>query len=53
MGSLFDDLEKGLQEAIDFEKGCGKAKTTTLMIEPVKKYSNEDIKRIRNEAGMT
>ena len=32
MGSLFDDLEKGLQEAIDFEKGCGKAKTTTLMI---------------------
>ena len=53
MGSLFDDLEKGLQEAIDFEKGRGKAKTTTLMIEPVKKYSNEDIKRIRNEAGMT
>ena len=53
MGSLFEDLEKGLQEAIDFEKGRGKAKTTTLMIEPVKKYSNEDIKRIRNEAGMT
>ena len=53
MGSLFDDLEKGLQEAIDFEKGRGKAKTTTLMIEPVKKYSNEDIKRIRNAAGMT
>ena len=53
MGSLFDDLEKGLQEAIDFEKGRGKAKTTTLMIEPVKKYSNEDIKRIRHEAGMT
>ncbi len=53
MGSLFSDLEQGLREAIDFEKGNGKAKTTTLMIEPVKKYSNVDIKRIRNEAGMT
>ena len=53
MGSLFDDLKEGLQEAIDFEKGNGKAKTVTFMIEPVKKYSNEDIKKIRNKAGMT
>ena len=53
MGSLFSDLEQGLLEAIEFERGNRKAKTTTLMIEPVKKYSNEDIKRIRNEAGMT
>ena len=53
MSSLFTDLKEGLQEAIDFEKGKGKAKTVTFMIEPVKKYSNEDIKRIRNRAGMT
>lgn len=53
MSTLFDDLKEGLQEAIDFEKGNGKAKTTTFMIEPVKKYSNEDIKKIRNRAGMT
>lgn len=53
MSALFDDLKEGLQEAIDFEKGNGKAKTTTFMIEPVKKYSNEDIKIIRNRAGMT
>lgn len=53
MSSLFDDLKEGLQEAIDFEKGNGKAKTVTFMIEPVKKYSNEDIKKIRNKAGMT
>ena len=53
MGSLFDDLKEGLQEAIDFEKSNGKAKTVTFMIEPVKKYSNEDIKKIRNKAGMT
>lgn len=53
MSTLFDDLKEGIQEAIDFEKGNGKAKTVTFMIEPVKKYSNEDIKRIRNKAGMT
>ena len=53
MSTLFDDLKEGLQEAIDFEKGNGKAKTVTFMIEPVKKYSNEDSKRIRNKAGMT
>ena len=53
MSTLFDDLKEGLQEAIDFEKGNGKAKTVTFMIEPVKKYSNEDIKRIRNKAVMT
>ena len=53
MGTLFDDLRDGLQEAIDFEKGKGKAKTVTYIIEPVKKYSNEEIKTIRNKAGMT
>ena len=53
MSSLFEDLREGLQEAIDFEKGKGKAKTTTLVISPVTKYSNEEIKAIRNKAGMT
>ena len=53
MKSLFDDLSTGLQQAIDYEKGAGKAKTRTLMITPVKKYSNDEIKAIRNKAGMT
>ena len=53
MSSLFDDLKEGLQEAIDFEKGIGSAKTTTYIIDPVKKYTNEEIKQIRNKAGMT
>lgn len=53
MNSLFEDLREGLQEAIDYEKGRGKAKTTTYVITPVKKYSNKDIKPIRNKAGMT
>ena len=53
MKSLFDDLTTGLQQAIDYEKGAEKAKTRTLMIDPVKKYSNDEIKAIRNKAGMT
>ena len=53
MKSLFDDLTTGLQQAIDYEKGAVKAKTRTLMIDPVKKYSNDEIKAIRNKAGMT
>ena len=53
MKFLFDDLTTGLQQAIDYEKGAGKAKTRTLMIDPVKKYSNDEIKAIRNKAGMT
>ena len=53
MSSLFDDLREGLQEAIDHERGTGKAKRTVFMITPVNKYSNEQIKSIRNKSGMT
>ena len=53
MSSLFDDLKEGLNEAIEYEKGNGKGKKTTYIISPVKKYSNSEIKNIRNKAGMT
>ncbi len=53
MGSLFDDLSEGLNQAIAYEKKQGKARTRTLMILPVKKYNNEEIKAVRNKAGMT
>ena len=53
MSALFEDLKEGLQEAIDYEREKGSAKRTTYVIDPVKKYSNVDIKRIRNRAGMT
>ncbi len=53
MNSLFDDLKQGLQEAIEFEKGNEKAKTSTFIIAPLVKYSNEDIRKIRMNAGMT
>lgn len=53
MSRLFEDLSEGLKEAIEFEKGKGKARTTTYVIQPVKEYSNTEIKEIRNNAGMT
>jgi putative transcriptional regulator len=53
MTSLFEDLKEGLNQAIAFEKGKGKAKARRLIIMPVKKYSNDEIKTIRNRAGMT
>ena len=53
MSSLFDDLKQGLEEAISFEKGSGKAKTRTYVILPVKEYSNAEIREVRMNAGMT
>lgn len=53
MNSLFEDLCTGLQEAIDFEKGIGVAKKTTYVISPVKEFNSEEIRQIRNNAGMT
>ncbi len=53
MSKLFEDLSEGLQEAIEYERGNGKAKKTVYIITPIKKYSNKEIKSIRNKAGMT
>ena len=53
MNSLFEDLKEGLQEAIDYEKGNGKAKTKTYVILPVKEYSDKEVRQIRMNAGMT
>ena len=53
MSTLFDDLCIGIQEAINFEKGKGVAKKVTYRIQPVKKFTHEEIRRIRLNAGMT
>lgn len=53
MSSLFDDLKQGLEEAIEYEKGNGKARIKTYMIMPVKEYSGKEIREIRMKAGMT
>lgn len=53
MRSLFDDLKQGLEEAISYEKGNGKARVKTIMIMPIKEYTNKEIRDIRMKAGMT
>jgi len=53
MSKLFEDLQEGLQEAIEFEKGIGKARVAAFVIDPVKEYSNKEIRAIRNQAGMS
>ena len=53
MDSLFDDLKEGLEEAISYEKGLGKAKKVTYMILPVKELTGKEIRDIRIKSGMT
>lgn len=51
--SLFEEIKTGLNQAIDYEKGHGKAKVTVLSIKPVESFSAEDIKSIRLATGLT
>ncbi len=51
--ALFDDIKTGLGEAIAYEKGNLRAKTTTLTISPVCKFAPEEIKAIRQGTGLT
>lgn len=51
--SLFEEMKTGLDQAIDYEKGRGKAKVTVLSVRPVEAFSPEDIKGIRLAAGLT
>lgn len=51
--NLFDDIKTGLGQAIEYEKGNLKAKTTTLTVEPIESFKPEEIRSIRMETGLT
>lgn len=51
--AVFDEIKRGLNEAIEFEKGNLNAKTTKLTIEPIARFEPSEIKSIRNSTGMT
>lgn len=51
--AIFDDIKTGLEQAIEYEKGNIKAKTTVLSISPVDVFSPAEIKSIRNSTGLT
>lgn len=46
MSTLFDDLKEGLQEAIDYEKGVGKANDATGTLARRKKKSFDWYKQV-------
>ena len=51
--NLFDNIKTRLGQAIEYEKGNLKAKTTTLTVEPIESFKPEDIRGIRKETGLT
>ena len=53
MSTLFEDLQEGLLQAIDYANGSGSARTVTYKIDPVIKLNNEQIREIRMRAQMT
>ena len=51
--SLFDEIKEGLNQAIEYEKGNLKAKTTIRTIRPLEKFTSVEIKEIRTSTGLT
>lgn len=53
MNEFYEELMAGLNEAVAIERGELKGKKTVYEIQPVKKYTDNEIRRIRNSVGMT
>lgn len=53
MSTLFDDLQEGLIQAIDYAKGDSPARTVTYRIDPVIEFNKDQIRKIRMGAKMT
>ena len=51
--TLYEELTKGLNSAIEAHKTGHRMKTTTIRIPELKRYGAEDIKRVRRNAGLT
>ena len=43
MYTLFDDLQEGLLQAVDYAKGKGPARTITYRIDPVAELNKDQI----------
>lgn len=53
MSSVFDDIKIGLTQAVEYEQGKIKAKTTTLEIAPLSTFGASEIKNIRQSTGLS
>ena len=47
MKKIFEEIKTGLNEAIEYENGNLKAKTTTESFEPIDVYTSNEIKPIK------
>ncbi len=53
MSTLFEDLQEGLVQAINFANGTGSARTVSYRIDPVTEWNKDQIREIRMRAQMT
>ena len=53
MSNLFNDLQEGLLQAVDYANGKGPARTITYKINPVVELNKDQIREIRIQAHMT
>lgn len=51
--SVYESIIKGLNEAVDYEKGKGTAKVTKCTVNPAPDYDADQIKELRLSLGMT
>lgn len=51
--SVADSIIRGLQEAIDYENGVGRAQKIKVKVSPIPSYKAERIKDIRNKIGLS
>ena len=50
---VYESILKGLNEAIEYEAGKGKARVTKCTVNPAPEYDSKQIKDIRLSLGMT
>ena len=51
--SVYESIIKGLNEAVDYESGKGKARVTKCTVNPAPEFSSQEIRDIRLDFGMT
>ena len=51
--NVYEDIKRGLEQAIEYEKGNLRAKSTTIEILPLETFTSQEIKAIRTRTGMT
>jgi putative transcriptional regulator len=51
--NVYENIIQGLNEAVEYEKGNGKARTSKCTVNPAPEFTSQEIKDIRLGFGMT